>query len=111
MYRGGGNLARPLGELPVDGDFTLVEGCNGFESGDREIDRVSVVTCGAGIGNGHGDLLVVRRVRDLDLLSAEVRLSARVAITVAIDGGNEVVVAVDSTACTSDTILVEESSA
>lgn len=92
------------------GDHALLLGSNLGERTNRKVNGVAVDTGGAVISDGHCDRLAVLGVGDLDLLSAQGRFVARVAVAILINGSDEGRVRVDLAASTSDAILEEESS-
>jgi len=95
-------------EPPLDGNLAFGLCGNLGERTDRQVDRVAVRAGRAIIGNGHGDALSIVGVDDFNLLSAERRLVARVAIAVLVHGSDERAVRVHSATSAGNAVLVEE---
>jgi len=96
-----------LVEVPGDGNFTVGLGGDGSEGTYRQIDGVVGVTGWADISNSDGNLFTIVRVGDGDTPAAVLRLLAKISVPSHVNGSNQVIVAVDGTAGTSVSALVE----
>jgi len=94
--------------LPRDVNFALFFRCDLGESSNGKINRVPVDTGRAVICDSNNDALAVLRVGNADLFTTETGLFARVAVSVLVNGGDHVVVGVDGSTSTCNTILSEE---
>lgn len=82
-----------------------ISGGKSLEGGYREVNRGGVAASGAGIGDSNIDGLALPR--DPDLLAAVLGLGASASISAGIEGSDKVIVRVNSTTSTGDTILSE----
>jgi hypothetical protein len=65
--------ASPVTETPLDGNFSLIQFSEMFESAHRQVKGVFTVTSGAVVRDGHNNSVSVQGVHDLHLLPTEGR--------------------------------------
>jgi len=92
---------------PGDVDYAFTNIGDLSKGSQREINGITISARGASIGDGDNNGLVVRGVGNFDFFTTKAGSQAKVSVTISVNSCDQIVVAMNSAACTRVAILIK----